>query len=42
MIVPFRGEFYTLKPEAHHLVRALIYPVPDPNFPVPRRPLHAS
>jgi (S)-2-hydroxyglutarate dehydrogenase len=32
-IVPFRGEFYALRPEAHHLVRALIYPVPDPNFP---------
>lgn len=32
-ILPFRGEFYTLRPEAHHLVRALIYPVADPNFP---------
>jgi L-2-hydroxyglutarate oxidase LhgO len=32
-IVPFRGEFYELKPEAHQLVRALIYPVPDPAFP---------
>ncbi len=32
-IVPFRGEYYELKPEAHHLVRALIYPVPDPKFP---------
>jgi (S)-2-hydroxyglutarate dehydrogenase len=32
-ILPFRGEFYTLKPEAHHLVRALIYPCADPNFP---------
>jgi len=32
-IVPFRGEYYTLKPEAQHLVRNLIYPVPDPQFP---------
>jgi L-2-hydroxyglutarate oxidase len=32
-IVPFRGEYYELKPSAHHLCRALIYPVPDPNFP---------
>jgi L-2-hydroxyglutarate oxidase len=32
-IVPFRGDYYTLKPEARHLVRALIYPVPDPRFP---------
>jgi L-2-hydroxyglutarate oxidase LhgO len=32
-IVPFRGEYYTLAPEASHLVRALIYPVPDPRFP---------
>ena len=32
-IVPFRGEFYRLRPEAHHLVRALIYPCADPNFP---------
>jgi len=32
-ILPFRGEFYTLKPEAHRLVRGLIYPVADPNFP---------
>jgi len=32
-IVPFRGEYYTLAPEAQHLVRALIYPVPDPRFP---------
>ncbi len=32
-IVPFRGEYYTLAPEAEHLVRALIYPVPDPRFP---------
>lgn len=32
-IVPFRGEYYELKPEAHDLVRNLIYPVPDPDFP---------
>lgn len=32
-IVPFRGEYYELKPEAHHLCRNLIYPVPDPGFP---------
>jgi len=32
-IVPFRGEYYLLKPEAHGLVRNLIYPVPDPAFP---------
>ena len=32
-IVPFRGEYYDLRPEAHHLCRNLIYPVPDPNFP---------
>ena len=32
-IVPFRGEYYKLRPEAQHLVRNLIYPVPDPTFP---------
>lgn len=32
-IIPFRGEYYMLKPEAKHLVKHLIYPVPDPNFP---------
>jgi L-2-hydroxyglutarate oxidase LhgO len=32
-ILPFRGEFYKLKPEAYYLVRALIYPCADPNFP---------
>jgi L-2-hydroxyglutarate oxidase LhgO len=31
--VPFRGEYYKLKPERQHLVRNLIYPVPDPKFP---------
>ena len=32
-IVPFRGEYYQIKPERQHLVRNLIYPVPDPQFP---------
>jgi (S)-2-hydroxyglutarate dehydrogenase len=32
-IVPFRGEFYELKPTAQHLCRNLIYPVPNPAFP---------
>jgi L-2-hydroxyglutarate oxidase len=32
-IVPFRGEYYELRPERRHLVRNLIYPVPDPQFP---------
>jgi L-2-hydroxyglutarate oxidase LhgO len=32
-IVPFRGEYYKLKEERQHLVRNLIYPVPDPKFP---------
>ena len=32
-VVPFRGEYYELKPERRYLVRNLIYPVPDPNFP---------
>ena len=32
-IIPFRGEYFELKPEAEHLVRNLIYPVPDPAFP---------
>ncbi len=32
-IVPFRGEYYELKPERRSLVRNLIYPVPDPRFP---------
>jgi len=32
-IVPFRGEYYTLDPARSDLVRALIYPVPDPRFP---------
>lgn len=32
-IVPFRGEYYKLKEESKHLVKNLIYPVPDPSFP---------
>jgi L-2-hydroxyglutarate oxidase len=32
-IVPFRGEYYEVKPERRSLVRNLIYPVPDPEFP---------
>ena len=32
-IIPFRGEYYTLQPHARHLVRGLIYPVPDPGLP---------
>lgn len=32
-ILPFRGEYYKLVPEREHLVRNLIYPVPNPNFP---------
>ncbi|NMM48392.1 L-2-hydroxyglutarate oxidase [Marinigracilibium pacificum] len=32
-IIPFRGEYFELKPEKHNLVKNLIYPVPDPNFP---------
>ena len=32
-IVPFRGEYYLIKPDRQYLVRNLIYPVPDPKFP---------
>jgi L-2-hydroxyglutarate oxidase len=32
-ITPFRGEYYELIPERRHLVKNLIYPVPDPTFP---------
>jgi L-2-hydroxyglutarate oxidase LhgO len=33
IVVPFRGEYYDLIPEKRHLVRSLIYPVPNPQFP---------
>jgi L-2-hydroxyglutarate oxidase len=33
MVVPFRGEFYALRPEGQYLVKGLIYPVPDPAYP---------
>lgn len=32
-IVPFRGDYYVLRPEKRYMVRSLIYPVPDPRFP---------
>ncbi len=32
-IVPFRGDYYVLRPQRRSLVRALVYPVPDPRFP---------
>ena len=32
-IVPFRGSYYRLRPAAQHLVRGLVYPVPDPRYP---------
>ena len=32
-IVPFRGDYYTLRPSARGLVRGLVYPVPDPALP---------
>lgn len=32
-IVPFRGEYFELKPERRHLVKTLVYPVPNPDFP---------
>jgi L-2-hydroxyglutarate oxidase len=32
-IVPFRGEYYELRPESRYLVKNLIYPVPNPAFP---------
>jgi (S)-2-hydroxyglutarate dehydrogenase len=32
-IIPFRGEYYEIKPDKQYLVKHLIYPVPDPNFP---------
>jgi L-2-hydroxyglutarate oxidase len=33
LVVPFRGEYFLLRPERRHLVRNLVYPVPDPAFP---------
>ena len=39
-IVPFRGAYLRLRPSARELVRALIYPVPDPCAAVPRRAPH--
>lgn len=32
-IIPFRGEYYSIRHDRAHLVKNLIYPVPDPNFP---------
>src|SRR2546426_1477923 len=32
-IIPFRGEYYMIRPERRDIVRGLIYPVPDPEFP---------
>ena len=32
-IMPFRGEYHALRPERRHLVRSLVYPVPDPRYP---------
>jgi (S)-2-hydroxyglutarate dehydrogenase len=32
-VVPFRGEYHELRPDRRQLVRALVYPVPDPRFP---------
>jgi L-2-hydroxyglutarate oxidase len=32
-VVPFRGDYWELRPQARHLCRNLIYPVPDPDFP---------
>jgi L-2-hydroxyglutarate oxidase LhgO len=32
-IVPFRGEYYRIKPQRSFMVKGLIYPVPDPRFP---------
>jgi L-2-hydroxyglutarate oxidase LhgO len=32
-VVPFRGEYYDIIPEKHHLLKGLLYPVPDPRYP---------
>lgn len=32
-IIPFRGEYYKLRPEKEYLIKNLVYPVPDPKFP---------
>jgi L-2-hydroxyglutarate oxidase len=32
-IIPFRGDYYVLRPQARYLANALVYPVPDPSFP---------
>ena len=32
-IIPFRGEYFSIRPERAHLVKGLIYPVPDPSLP---------
>lgn len=32
-IIPFRGEYYKVKPEKEYLIKNLVYPVPDANFP---------
>ena len=32
-ILPFRGEYWTMSPSRAHLVRGMVYPVPDPRFP---------
>ena len=32
-IIPFRGEYFSIRPESSHLVNGLIYPVPDPSLP---------
>jgi (S)-2-hydroxyglutarate dehydrogenase len=41
-IVPFRGSYHVLRPEARALVRGLVYPGAGAGLPVPRRPLHEA